>query len=195
MINAQVHLQLEKKLEAEKAEKEQFRRDVDELKMARQYYKDVEKAKDIGNKAFEDEWNQKWIRFGADEREEINKLARLGQLEQIKRSERLMKEEVKKEREDNFNFNEREMLERQKNKEARWQQRLKAFRYGRDLLEQKREEELRNLAEKQKLNERLMLADQEREKCGTMGCAFVNSYQDVLPLHPNLLIIKKGKHK
>jgi len=38
-----------------------------------------------------------------------------------------------------------------------------------------------------------MLAAEERERCERMGKEFVKSFQDVLPLHPNLVVIQRGK--
>lgn len=200
IINDQIRRDLEKDQNAERCEKEQFRRGVfsylDDLTMTRHHNRNVENEKeklieDIRVKLADDDW-QRSCEF-KHKRLLVNQIARVGQVQQIKRNERLTFEEAVKEKEDNKVFNLREMMERQSIKEAQWQQRLKAFRYGRELMEQRKAEELRDMAEKQKLNDMLLLAAQERERHEAMGQEFVKSYQDVLPLHPNLIIIQKGK--
>lgn len=200
MINDRIQSELKQQQKAEQGEREQFRRDVfgylDNLMETRQHNENVEREKeklieDIRVKAAEEEWKRRCE--GSKRRLLVNQIARLGQVEQLKLQEKQMIEEAAKEKQENFFFNERERLERQKIKEAQWQQRLAAFHYGRELMEQRKSEELRDLDEKQKLNEALMLVAQEREKCEMMGREFVKSCQDVLPLHPNLLIIQKGK--
>lgn len=200
MINEQIRKDLEKCQSDEKADREQFRRDVftylDHLMMTRHHNATVEREKeklleDIRKKAAEDEWNQRCEM--KQKQMLVNKVARTSQFSEIKRIEKSMKEEAARCEEENAAFNEREMMERRKIKEAQWQHRLKAFHYGRELMEQKKAEQLRDLAAKQKLTEQILLAAQERERCETMGREFVQSYQDVLPLHPNLVIIQKGK--
>lgn len=200
MINEKIRKELQKAEDAEKADKEQFRRDVFTFlghdMMTREHNKSVEREKDkllddIQVKSAEDEWRNRCET--KQKRLLVNQIARIGQVEQIKRIEKQMIEESAKEKEENAAFNEREMFERRKIKEAQWQQRLKAYHYGRELMEQRKAEALRDLATKQKLNEQLMLAAQERERHEVIGHEFVKSCQDVLPLHPNLLIIQKGK--
>lgn len=200
IINEKIRMDLETDIKAERAEKERFCRDVftylEHLSATRHHNDTVEREKeklleDIRVKTNEDE-----VRKCCEAKQKrllVNQVARLGQVEQIKRIEKLMTEEALKEKKENEMFNERELLERVKIREAQWQQRLKAHRYGRELMEQRKNEELRDAAEKQNLHERLVLAAQDREQSETMGNEFVNSYQDVLPLHPNLLIIQKGK--
>lgn len=200
MINDRIHNEMKRQQNKEKEERDQFRRDVfsylDHLMVTRQHNENVECEKeklieDIRQKAAEDEWR---LRCDAKKKRFlVNQTARLGQVEQIKLQEKQLINEAAKLKNENEAFNEREMFERQKIKESQWQQRLSAFRYGRELLEQRKTEEIRDLAEKQKLNESLMLAEQERKRCETMGKEFFKTYQDVLPLHPNLLIIQKGK--
>lgn len=200
-INEQIRRELERSQNDEKNEKERFRRDVfiylDDLMATRHHNRivEIEKEKlidDIQVKSAEDSWKQRCDTY--QKRVLVNQQARIGQFQQIKRNEKLMIEEAAQEKKDNLIFNERERLERVKIKELEWQQRVKAFRYGRELIEQKKSEELRDAAKKQELNERIMLADQERERKETMGLEFVKSYQDLLPLHPNLVVIQRGKH-
>ena len=200
IINEQIRQDLERDQKVETYEKEQFRRDVfsylDKLMMTRYHNKNVEKEKeklieDIRVKLAEDEWQRS--REFNQKRQLVNKIARLGQVEQMKRQEKQMFEEAVQEKKENKVFNEREMMERQTIEEQKLQQKLKALRYGRELLEQQKNEHLRNLAEKQKLNEEILIAAKERERFEAMGHEFVKSYQDLLPLHPNMVIIKKGK--
>jgi hypothetical protein len=200
MNNERIRQELERHQKAEKDDRDKFRREVfgylDHLMVTREHNENVEKEKeklieDIRVKASEDHWKQRCET--KHKRDLVNQVARIGQVDEIRRRELQMIEEISKEKHENAMFNEREALERQKIKEACWQQRIKAFHYGRDLLEQRKAEELRDLAEKQKLQESLMLVAQERDRCETMGLEFVKSFQDVLPLHPNLLVIQKGK--
>lgn len=200
LINERIKRDLERDQNAEISEREQFRRHVfgylEDLATTRHYNQNVEIKKeklieDIRVKLDADDWQRSYE--AKEKRQLVNKIARIGQVQQMKRKENLMFEEELKEKEDNKMFNEREMMERQNIKEAQWQQRLKAFRYGQELMEQRKDKELRDMAEKQKLNEELLLAAKEQEKFEAMGHEFVKSYQDMLPLHPNLLIIQKGK--
>lgn len=200
-INEKIRKDLEVSQIAEKTEKEQFRRDVynylDQLMIIRHHNKNVESEKekliaDIQAKHDEDSWKSRCDTY--QKRLLVNQNARRGQVQQIKIQEQLMFEEAAKTKHENSLFNERERLERLKIKESKWQQRVKAFNYGRELMEQRKSEELRDATEKQLLNETLMLASQERERCEMMGLEFVKSHQDVLPLHPNLIIIQRGKH-
>lgn len=201
MINARIRQELENKQKIEKEEREQFRRDVfiylDHLMTTRHHNRNIEGEKeklieDIRRKADEDEWNNRCE--ARRKRLMVNHVARLGQVHQIRNQEKAAIEQAAKKREENSSFNDREMAERKKIKEAKWQQRLKAYHYGRELIEQQKSEELRDLAAKQKLDESLTLAAKERERFELMGQEFVKSCQDVLPIHPNLLIIQKGKH-
>ena len=164
--------------------------------VTREHNKNVEKEKeklieDIRVQADTEQWKNRCEKI--QKSQIVNKVARVGQLEEMKRRERERIEEITKQKQENDVFNQRESLVRQTLKETAWQQRLKAFHYGNELLEQRKNEELRNLAEKQKLDESLMLIAQERERCETMGREFVKSYQDVLTIHPNLFIIQQGK--
>lgn len=200
IINEKIRVELERAQNAEKKDREHFRREVfgylDHLMVTREHNQNVEKEKeklieDIRARESEESWKRRCE--AKQKRELVNQIARIGQVDQIKRHEKQMIEEMNKEKHEIAAFNEREALERKKIREGLWQQRLKAYHYGCELMEQRKAEELRDLAEKQKLNETLMLAAQERDRCETMGREFVKSYQDVLPLHPNLLIIQKGK--
>lgn len=200
IINEKIRKELKQAEDVERADKEQFRRDVftylDHLLMTREHDRSIEREKeklleDIRVKADETEWRNRCEL--KQKRLLVNQIARIGQYEEMKRIEKQAIEESSKEREENASFNEREMLERRKLKEAQWQQRLKAYHYGRELMEQRKAEALRDMATKQKLDEQLKLAAQERERSETIGHEFVKSCQDVLPLHPNLLIIQKGK--
>lgn len=200
IINERIRRDLEKDQSAERYAKEQFRCEVfsylDDLMMTRHHNKNVEKEKeklieDIRVKLSDDEWQRSCEE--RQKRQQVNQNARIGQVQQIKRNEKLIFNESVKEKEENKVFNEREMMERQAIKEHQWQQRLKAYRYGRELMEQRKAEELRDMAEKQRLQDSLLLAAQERERLEAMGHEFVKSYNDLLPPHPNLLIIQKGK--
>lgn len=200
IINEQVRCELLRKQKAEQEEREKFRREVfgylDHYLANRRHNEQVEREKeklieDIHVKAAEDSWKRRCEAY--QKRLKVNEIARRGQVDQIKKNEELMMREALKEKEENLAFNEREMMEHRKIKEAQWQQRLKGYHYGRELMEQQKAEELKNKAEKQSLEEELMLVAKERERCEKMGKEFVKSYQDVLPLHPNLIIIQKGK--
>lgn len=200
IINEKVRRELERQKIAEKDDRDQFRRDVDlsnhNLMMAREHNDNIEKRKeklidDIQINALEESWRQR-CEF-KKKRDLVNHIARKGQVEQIQRRETEMIKEKRQQKQENLLFNEHESSERQKLRENSWQHRLKCYHHGRELLEQTKAEELRDAAEKQKLNETLMLVAQERARCETSGLEFVKSCQDVLPLHPNLLIIQKGK--
>lgn len=200
LINERIQRDLERDQNAERAEKEQFRRDVysylEDLEMTRYHNKNVEKEKeklieDIRVKLADDEW-QRSCEF-KQKRQEVNRIARTVQVHQMKSQERQTFEDAVKEKAENKVFNEREMMERALIEESKRQQKLRALRYGRELMEQRKAEELRDLAEKQKLHESLTLAAQERDRMEAMGQEFVKSYNDLLPLHPNLLVIQKGK--
>lgn len=200
VINVRIRWELERQQKNEQNEKNQFRRDafgyLDHLMETRHHNKVVEREKeklinDIQVKAAEKDW-QDCCELKQN-RVLVNKKARLGQVEQIKQNEKFLIEEAAKQKHEDFVFNERESKERQRIKEAQWQQRLKAYHYGRELIEQRKSEGFRDLAEKQRLNESLLLAANECQKHEAMGLEFVKSYQDTLPLHPNLLIIQKGK--
>lgn len=200
MINAKIYAELQKAKNDEKCEREQFRREVfgylDHLATTREHNLNVEKEKeklieDIRVKTVEDQWKQRCE--VKQKREIVNKIARIGQFEEMQRREKERIEEIARQKHENEVFNLKESLERQKQREAAWQQRISNYRYGCELMEQRKSEELRKLAEKQKLEESLMLVAQERERCETAGREFVKSCQDVLPLHPNLLIIQQGK--
>ncbi|CRL04768.1 CLUMA_CG017828, isoform A [Clunio marinus] len=201
MINERIKREIRMKEEAERIEREHFRLNVftylDHLMKTRRHNENFEREKeklldDIHKKTLEKEWNE---RNQFNQRRLIaNKTARLGQLEQIRKKELSENQEIEKEKKENFVFNELEMIERDKIRENLRKQKFKAFHYGRELLEQQQEEKLRDLAYKQKLNEELLLAEKERQRHEAMGHEFVKSFQDVLPLHPNLLIIQSGKH-
>lgn len=143
---------------------------------------------DIRQKKNEMEWARRCeFRY---KRELINKEARAIQIHQIKEQEKMRLREAEKEKEENFKFNERELNDRLKLNEEKYMKKVKAKLYGKELMEQKKLEELRDLAEKQKLDEHLKLAEIEREQKETMGREFIKSYQDMLPIHSNLLIIR-----
>lgn len=201
LINERIRQDLLRAEKAERDDREQFRRDVftylDHLMSTRRHNSQIEREKeklidDIRAKALEDEWQKRCET--KQKRVLVNQIARVGQVDQIRWQEKKMIEEASKEKHENAEFNAREMMERQRLKEMQWQQRLKAYHYGRELMDQRKSEELRDMAAKQKLNEDLMLAEKERQKCESMGHEFVKSCQDVLPLHPNLVIIQRGKH-
>lgn len=197
--NERVRQELARQKLAESSDRQQFQREVfcylESRMMAREHERNVECKReklisDVQSKAAENEWIER-CRL-QQKRKLVNQVARLGQVEQIKRREQGMIDTASRERQENAIFNERENLERQHLRYSRWQQRLKAYDYGCGLQDQIKSEHLRDLAEKQKLNEQLMLADKEREKHEAMGLEFVRSFQDVLPSHPNWMVIQKG---
>lgn len=184
---------------AEKNDRQQFQREVfsylENHMVTREHERNVDCKReklisDVQSKAAEDEWIER-CRL-QQKRKLVNQIARLGQVEQIRRREQGMIDAASREKQENAAFNERENLERQHLRYSRWQQRLRAYDYGCGLQEQIKSEHLRDLAAKQKLNEQLMLADKEREKHEAMGLEFVRSFQDVLPSHPNWMVIQKG---
>lgn len=146
---------------------------------------------DIRKKRNEDEWIKR-CEF-VKKRELVNQQTRSIQVHQIIEQEKMKIRDAAKEKEDNLKFNEQELNERLKMKEENWKNRVKAHHYGQELLEQRKSEHLRDLAEKQKLDEQLKLFAIERDQRETMGREFVKSFEDVLPLHSNLLVIRKGK--
>lgn len=199
-INDRIRNELERHEMAQKSDRELFQRQVfhylEHLMKTRHENELTEREKqklvdDIRMKITEDDW--KICCEQKQKRLLINQSARCGQIDQIRQQEKIMTAEIAREKHENEIFNEREMLERQRIKEEQWQTRLQRYRYGQELLEQQKTEELRNLAQKQKLDEELLKIAQEHERCEKMGSEFVNSYQDILPLHPNMLIIRRGK--
>ncbi|CAO1411828.1 unnamed protein product [Diamesa hyperborea] len=121
--------------------------------------------------------------------------ARRGQLHQINQHElQLIKDAAKKKQED-YLVNEFVLKDRQKIKDTQLNLKNVALNYGRALLEQCKAEELQRLQEKQILDETLLKVALERQRSETMGKEFVNSFQDVLPLHPNLILINKHNPK
>lgn len=120
---------------------------------------------------------------------------RRGQLHQINQNELQLIKNASKKKQEDFLLNEFVMKDRQKLKETQLNLKCFAQNYGRELLEQCKAEELQQLQEKQMLDETLLKDAHERQRCETMGKEFVNSYQDVLPLHPNLILINKHNPK
>jgi len=179
---------------------EHFRREVfhylDYLRKTR-HQNDMEQSEkeklidDIRKKRNENEW-MKRCEF-VKKRELVNQQARSIQVHQIIEQKKMKIRDAAKEREENLKFNERELNERLKIKEEKWKDRVKSHRYGQELLEQRKLEHLRDLTEKQKLDEQLKLFAIERDQRETMGREFVKSFEDVLPLHSNLHVIRKGK--
>lgn len=121
--------------------------------------------------------------------------ARRGQLQQINQHElQLIKDAAKKKQED-YLVNEFVLKDCQKIKDTQLNLKNVALNYGRELLEQCKAEELQRLQDKQILDETLLKVAHERQRSETMGKEFVNSYKDVLPLHPNLILINKHNPK
>lgn len=198
-LNLKIQKELELDAERRKVECENFRQSVfDYLESfieTRRHHEQIEREKEKLNEEIMRKFNEEQIKNQKEfykKRKVVNEVARLGQLQQIYEQKQNVLEELTKIKAENFKFNERENFERQKIIEENYQKRLQAYHYGCELKEQKKSEELRNLAEKQKLEETLMLAEKERERHETMGREFAKSLQDVLPLHPNLLIMQKG---
>lgn len=150
MMNQKVYAEFEKAKNDEKMEREQFRREVfgylGHLATTREHNRNVEKEKeklieDIRVKALNDQWKQR-CEF-KQKRDVVNKVARKGQFEAMKRQEIEKIEEVSRQKHENEVFNQREMKERQKIKEDAWKQRISNHRYGCELMEQQKAEELR----------------------------------------------------
>lgn len=146
---------------------------------------------DIRQKKIENEWKKRCEL--KKKRDLVNQQARSIQVHQIMEQEKAKIREAAEEKAYNLSFNERESNERIKLQEEKWKHRVKGHHYGQELLEQIKMEQLRDLEVKQKLEEQLKLAAIEREQRETMGREFIKSCEDVLPLHSNLLIIRKGK--
>lgn len=198
-LNRKIQEQLERDLASKKLECENFRRSVfdylESFVETRRHHDQVEREKKKLNEEIMKKFNEEQTASQKEfvkKREIVNETARSGQLQQIYEQKQSALEELAKMKAENFEFNERESRERRRIIEENYQKRLQAYHYGCELKEQKKSEELRNLAEKQKLEETLMLAEKERERKETMGREFAKSLQDVLPLHPNLLIMQKG---
>lgn len=197
--NERIRQELERQKLAEKNDRQQFQREIlsylENHMMTREHERNVECKReklinDVQFKAAEDEYVER-CRL-QQKRKLVNEIARLGQIEQIRRQKQEIIDAAYREKQENAVFNERENREREKLRHFRWQQRLQAYDYGCGLQEQIKSEQLRDLAAKQKLNEQLMLAEKEREKHEAMGLEFVRSFQDVLPSHPNWTVIQKG---
>lgn len=200
ILSDEVRKELKRDEENRKNENAYFKREIfhylDYLRMSRHQtqMEECEKEKlieDIRRMKCDEAWLKRCDFY--KKRAEVNQDARSGQVYQLNEQEKLKRREAIMERQYNESFNQKEMKEREMLREEKWQQRLKNFHYGQELMEQKKHEELKRLAEKQKLEEELMLIEKERLRCEEMGKEFVKSSQDVLPLHPNLRIILKGK--
>lgn len=198
-LNRKIAEELQKQVKEKQNESEDFRRSVfdylENFVEIRRHCEAVDKEKeklahDIHHKFIENQFNEQ-VKF-AKERRVVNDVARLGQVRQIREQEKYAIEAAAREKAENLAFNEREASERRRLVEESYQKRISAYRYGRELMEQKRSKELQDLTEKQKFEETLMLAEKERERFEKRGHEFAKSYQDVLPLHPNLLIMQQG---
>ncbi|CAO1383440.1 unnamed protein product [Diamesa serratosioi] len=121
--------------------------------------------------------------------------ARRGLLHQINQNELQLIEDASKKKREDLIFNEFVLKDRQKMMNNQLNLKSAAQNYGRELLDQCKAEELQHLYQKQMLEETLLKDAQERQRCETMGKEFVNSFQDVLPLHPNLILINKHNPK
>jgi hypothetical protein len=196
--NARNHLMKEETMR--KKEQEHFRMEVSQYlnqlresqQLSDQHEKEKEKLiRDICQMKLQDDWRQ---HFEEDQKRKLkNKIAREGQVHQINTQNEMKMKSAAMEVQNNFEFNQREMNERKKIREEKWQERLKAYRYGEELKEQKKSEILRDALVKQKLDESMMLAEKDQENFEKMGEEFVKSFQDVLPMHPNFVMIKRGK--
>ncbi|KAL7030011.1 hypothetical protein ACKWTF_006475 [Chironomus riparius] len=200
ILNKKIENDMIKEENARRSDQEHFRSEVfhylDYLRKTR-HQNDIEQCEkeklidDIRKKRNENEWIQR-CEF-VKKRELVNQQARSIQVHQIIEQDKMKIRDAAKEREDNLKFNERELNERMKIREEKWNDRVKAHHYGQELLEQKKMEHLRDMAEKQKLDEQLKLFAIERDQRETMGREFIKSFEDVLPIHSNLLVIRKGK--
>jgi hypothetical protein len=196
----EVRKELQKEEEMRKNEFTHFKREImhhlDYLKMSKeqQAMEEREKEKlieDIRRVKCDGDWYKRCDFY--KKRAEVNQEARRGQVFQMNELKDQKRRETNMEKQFNDFFNQKEMKEREMLKEEKWQHRLKKFNYGQELMQQQKDEELLCLAEKQKQEEELMLVEKEQLRCEEMGKEFVKSSQDVLPLHPNLRIILKGK--
>lgn len=200
IFNDEISKELQREEEARKNENVHFKREVfhylDYLRMSR-HQSDVEEREkeklieDVRRLKCDDDWFKRCDFY--KKRVAVNQDARRGQVYQMNEQEKQKRREAMMEKDFNKSFNLKEMKERELMREEKWQMRLKNFHYGQELLGQQKCEELKRLADKQKLEEDLMLIEKERLRCEEMGKEFVKSSQDVLPLHPNLKIILKGK--
>ncbi|KAG5684184.1 hypothetical protein PVAND_013424 [Polypedilum vanderplanki] len=200
MNNQQILNEMLKDEAQRKADQEYFKREVfhylDYLKQSRHQHDIEEREKeklieDIRKKKNEEEWNKRCELN--KQRLQVNQEARRLQRLQLSLQEKAKIQEAVKEKEENQKFNERELSERLKMREEKWEQRIKAYRHGQELLEQQKAEKLRDAAEKQKLEEQLKLAAIERDRHERIGLEYLKAAEDLLPLHPNLVLINRGK--
>lgn len=110
---------------------------------------------------------------------------------QIKQHEKLKREE-KAEHQEYGHMIDRIVEENRRSEEIHARKmKVAAEKYGKFLLEQVNEENVRKKKEKQELEDSLLKIKLEKEHFEAVGKEFVDSYVDVLPLHPNLRIIEK----
>jgi len=198
-LNMKVAQELDRLNKQQQDESENFRQSVfdylENLIEVRRHHAAVAEEKeklanDIRHKFVESQFSEH-VEL-AKRRQVVNDIARQGQVYQMRDQAKCAFEDAARQRAEDFAFNEREMKERRRLIEENFQRRLHAHRYGCELMEQKKAKDYQELAEKQKMDEELMLAEKERERFERRGHEFAKSYQDVLPLHPNLLIMQRG---
>lgn len=148
---------------------------------------------DIRKQKNEDDWKRR-----CDLRKQrlvVNQQARDGQLLQLALQNKSKIQQALIEQEEHQRFNERELHDRNMLREEKWKNRLNAYNYGKELVDQGKNEKIRDQHEKQKLEDQLKLVAIERDRYEKLGMEFVKSSEAefLLPLHPNLRIIKKGK--
>lgn len=121
----------------------------------------------------------------------INLEARRGQEKQIQQREKLRQEE-RAEHKEYGDWVDRDVEDhRMLEVVVARRQKVAAEKYRKFLLEQINEEGVRKKREKQELEDSLLKIKLEREHMEAVGREFVDSYVDVLPIHPNLRMIEK----
>lgn len=121
----------------------------------------------------------------------VNLEARRGQEKQIQQREKLRQEE-RAEHKEYGDWVDRDVEDhRMLEVVVARRQKVAAEKYRKFLLEQINEEGVRKKREKQELEDSLLKIKLEREHMEAVGREFVDSYVDVLPIHPNLRMIEK----
>jgi hypothetical protein len=143
---------------------------------------------DQKRKMLEEELQQ--IRDFEKKRALVNQEAREIQYQQIKRFELEHLERKNQEKQENYDLEKLVQDQRREIREKNQEKKILAKNYGKFLMEQIKDANLRREDEKQKLRESIQRVEYERARFENIGREFVESYQDVLPLHPNLRIIK-----
>lgn len=123
-------------------------------------------------------------------RDLVNENARRIQFAQIQQQELQIIERKAIQKQEDYELNSVINHQREEIQEKAKQKQIQAEHYRKFLMEQIKDQKLRKADVKQELNERIMLVERERARFENLGREFVESYEDVLPLHPNLRIIQ-----